>query len=37
MTFAGGSAAALLVSAVGAAAFLTPVALAAWALVHWLR
>ncbi|WP_052519430.1 hypothetical protein [Archangium violaceum] len=37
MTFAGWSAAALLMAAVNMAAFLAPVALAAWALVNWLR
>ncbi|WPB77981.1 hypothetical protein KYC5002_02290 [Archangium violaceum] len=37
MRFAGWSAAALLMSAVNVAAFLAPVALAAWALVNWLR
>lgn len=37
LTFAGWSAAALLSSAVGAALFLAPVALGAWALVNWLR
>ena len=37
LTLAGWSAAALLMSAVGAAAFVAPVALAAWALVGWLR